>query len=130
MSNGIGGQDGHPIASGAALIGQGVYSATGPDAPMGYAGTGGCVILARALPGLRLTGQGCGGGSGTAGHDIYLHLLLSLIGFVPPGRGRLFALQRSNLARSAWVQQPGSPQRAKTRKNSTTIQCHDIVLNV
>ena len=70
MSTGftIGGQDGHPIANGAAF-GQGLYSATGPAAPMGYARGAGCVILARALPGRQLTGHDCHGGSGTAGHD-------------------------------------------------------------
>ena len=64
----IGGQDGHPIAVGAAF-GQGLYAATGPGAPMGYAGHAGCVILARALPGQQLTGQDCNRGRGTAGYD-------------------------------------------------------------
>jgi hypothetical protein len=64
----VGGQDGHPVAVGAAF-GQGFYSATGPDAPMGYAQGAGCVILARALPGQQLKGRACGGGRGTAGYD-------------------------------------------------------------
>jgi hypothetical protein len=70
MSTGfkIGGQDGHPIVSGASY-GQGLYSATGPAAPMGYAQNAGCVILARALPGRQLTGQGCNGGRGTEDYD-------------------------------------------------------------
>jgi len=46
----VGGQDGHPISNGA-RYGQGVYSAKGPDAPMGYAQDTGQVILCLALPG-------------------------------------------------------------------------------
>ena len=33
------------------VYGHGVYAATGPDTPMGYAGNSGQVILARAFPG-------------------------------------------------------------------------------
>ena len=47
----VGGQDGHPIANGAAF-GQGVYSATGLATPMQYGGATKAVILAMALPGV------------------------------------------------------------------------------
>ena len=46
----VGGQDGHPISNGAAH-GQGVYSATGPDTPVGYGRASNSVILCMALVG-------------------------------------------------------------------------------
>lgn len=46
----VGGQDGHPISNGAAC-GQGVYSATGPDTPMGYGARSNSIILCKALVG-------------------------------------------------------------------------------
>jgi hypothetical protein len=46
----VGGQDGHPVAHGTAC-GRGVYSAIGPQTPMGYGGATKAVILCKALPG-------------------------------------------------------------------------------
>ena len=46
----VGGQEAHPISNGAAC-GQGVYSATGPNTPMGYGSSSSSVILCKALVG-------------------------------------------------------------------------------
>ena len=57
----VGGQNGHPVACGTAY-GQGVYSATGPDTPMGYGSATKAVILAKALPGACRGAHQNGGG--------------------------------------------------------------------